>query len=117
MSAATCAVRMCKGSHFFVSVKERRGKVWNEAGGGCEVAREYGEGKEEVGREYEFLTYILNLERRGDAARRRARKGRGGMRACVRTETDGRGGMAGECVIMRWLGSGNYVCLAIVFFF
>ena len=58
MSAAACAVRMCKGSHFFVSVKERRGKVWNEAGGGCEVAREYGEGKEEVGREYEFLTLI-----------------------------------------------------------
>ena len=71
MSAATCAVRMCKGSHFFVSVKERRGKVWNEAGGGCEVAREYesrvwrafGEAWEGLRREYVFLTYILNLER------------------------------------------------------
>ena len=66
MGAAACAVRMCKGSHFFVSVKERRGKVWNEAGGGCEVAREYesrvwrafGEAWEGLRREYVFLILI-----------------------------------------------------------
>ena len=70
MSAAACTVRMCKGSHFFVSVKERRGKVWNEAGGGCEVAREYesrvwrafGEAWEGLRREYVFLTLFVGWD-------------------------------------------------------